>query len=88
MRSVRETYDLPKRPGVTFYQWMVMLAAPLATLVLWRLLPDSPVTVALFAIAVLAAVFVSVGLVLNSRRLDEKPGRNPAPPPSTTPPQS
>ncbi|HEV7806718.1 MAG TPA: hypothetical protein VGO80_12915 [Solirubrobacteraceae bacterium] len=89
MRSVRETYDIPEEPpGITFWQWMVMLAAPLCTLVLWRLLPDSPITVALFAIAVLAAVFVGVGLVLNSRRLDEPPGEHPIPPPSVTPPQS
>ncbi|HVF76887.1 MAG TPA: hypothetical protein VNA28_01210 [Solirubrobacteraceae bacterium] len=89
MRSVRETYDIPKeRPGITARQWLVMLAAPLLALGLWRALPDSPVTVALVAIALLAAVFTGVGIVLNSRRLDEEPGRNPTPPPSTTPPQS
>jgi hypothetical protein len=89
MRSVRETYDIPKeRPGITLRQWLVMLAAPLLALGLWRALPDSPITVALLAIAMLAAVFTGVGLVLNSRRLDEEPGRNPTPPPSVTPPQS
>jgi hypothetical protein len=85
MRSVRETYDIPKeRPGITARQWLVMLAAPLLALGLWRALPDSPVTVALVAIALLAAVFTGVGIVLNSRRLDEKPGEHPIPPPSTT----
>lgn len=89
MRSVRETYDIPKeRPGITLRQWLVMLAAPLLALGLWRALPDSPITVALLANAMLAAVFTGVGLVLNSRRLDEEPGRNPTPPPSVTPPQS
>jgi len=89
MDSVRETYDIPKeRPGVTARQWTVMLAAPLLALGLWRLLPDSPITVALVAIAMLAAVFTGVSLVLHSRRLDEKPGRTPVPPPSVTPPQS
>lgn len=89
MRSVRETYDIPKeRPGITARQWLVMLAAPLLALGLWRVLPDSPVTVALVAITVLAAVFTGVSFVLHSRRLDEKPGHNPAPPPSVTPPQS
>jgi hypothetical protein len=89
MRSVRETYDIPKeRPGITLRQWLVMLAAPLLALGLWRALPDSPITVALLAIAMLVAVFTGVGLVLNSRRLDEEPGRNPTPPPSVTPPQS
>ena len=89
MRSVRETYDIPKeRPGVTSRQWMVMLAVPLLALGLWRLLPDSPITVALLAIALLAAVFTGVGLVLHGRQLDEKPGRDPMAPPSVTPPQS
>ena len=89
MRSVRETYDIPKeRPGITARQWLVMLAAPLLALGLWRALPDSPVTVALVAIAVLAAVFTGVGLVLHSRQLEEEPGHNPVPPPSVTPPQS
>lgn len=89
MRSVRETYDIPKeRPGIALRQWLVMLAAPLLALGLWRLLPDSPISVALLAIALLAAVFVGVGIVLNSRRLEEKPGRKPIPPPSVTPPRS
>ncbi len=89
MRSVRETYDIPKeRPGITLRQWAVMLAAPLLALGLWRALPDSPITVGLLAITMLVAVFTGVGIVLNSRRLEEEPGRNPSPPPSTTPPQS
>jgi hypothetical protein len=65
-----------------------MLAAPLLALGLWRLLPDSPVTVGLLAIAMLVAVFVGVGIVLGNRRLDEEPGKNPISPPSVTPPQS
>jgi hypothetical protein len=89
MRSVRETYDIPKeRPGITSRQWMVMLVVPLLALVLWRALPDSAITVALLAIALLAAVFTGVGVVLHGRQLDEQPGRTPMPPPSTTPPQS
>jgi len=89
MDSVRETYDIPKqKPGITVWQWLIMLAAPLVSLGLWRLLPDSPITVALLAITFLVAVFVAVGLMLNSRKLDEQPGHNPEPPPSVTPPQS
>jgi hypothetical protein len=84
MDNVRDTYDLPRRPGVAFWQWLVMLAVPLLALGLWRLLPDSPITVAFLAIAVLAAVFVGVGLVLNSRQASEPPGEHPMPPPSTT----
>lgn len=83
MRSVRETYDLPKRPPLPFRQAAVMLALPLAALVLWLALPHSPITVALLAVSVLVAVFMAVGKVLRSRELDEKPGREPVTPPST-----
>ena len=82
MTQLREDYDLPERPPLPFRQAMVMFAVPLLALVLWLVLPDSPITVALLAIALLAAVFTGVGLVLRSRELDEKPGRNPVTPPS------
>ncbi|MDQ3678915.1 MAG: hypothetical protein M3401_19305 [Actinomycetota bacterium] len=83
MRSVRETYDLPKRPPLPFRQIAVMIAIPLAALVLWFVLPHSPVTVVLLALSLLVAVFMGVGTVLRSRELDEKPGREPVTPPST-----
>jgi hypothetical protein len=86
MRSVQDTYDTAKeRPGITAGQWMVMLAAPLLALGLWRLLPDSAITVALLAIAMLAAVFTGVGIVLSSRKLEQEPDREPVPPPSVSP---
>ena len=84
MRTIRETYDLPSRPGVAFRQWMVMLAVPGIALGLWLLLPHSPITVAVIAIVVLAAVFIGVGFVLSSRQASEPPRRDPMPPPSTT----
>ncbi len=82
MRSVRETYDLPERPPLPFRQIVVMIAIPLAALLLWLALPDSPITVALLVIALLVAVFMGVGTVLRSRELTEKPGRHPVTPPS------
>ena len=84
MDNIKETYDLPSRPGVAFWQWIVMLAVPAIALGLWLVLPDSPLTVVLLAIAVLVAVFVGVGLVLNSRQASEPPGEHPIRPPSTT----
>lgn len=59
-----------------------MVAFVVLALALWLLLPSSPVTVALLAVVLLAAVFVGVAAVLRSRELDEKPGRNPVTPPS------
>jgi len=88
MSNVRESYDLPKRPPVAFWQWAVMLAAPLLALGIWRAAPDSPVTVGLLAVTMLVAVFVGVSLVLRRRELSEAPGEHPVPPPSVTPPQS
>lgn len=59
-----------------------MLVVPALALVLWLVLPSSPITVGLLAVALLVAVFTGVGVVLRSRELDEKPGRNPVTPPS------
>ncbi|MDX6719779.1 MAG: hypothetical protein QOJ63_2033 [Solirubrobacteraceae bacterium] len=80
--------NMPERPPVPVWQWLVMLAAPVLALGLWRLLPDSPLLVALLAITVLAAVFLAISLVLRNRELSEPPQENPVPPPSVTPPQS
>jgi hypothetical protein len=80
--------NMPERTPVAVWQWIVMLAAPVLALGLWRLLPDSPVMVALLAITVLVAVFLAVSLVLRNRELAEPPQEHPAPPPSVTPPQS
>ena len=85
MTSLREDYDLPKRPPLPMRQAAVMFALPLLALGLWLLLPDSPIAVGLLAVALLTAVFVGVGTVLRSRELTEKPGRNPVTPPSIDP---
>jgi hypothetical protein len=82
MTNLREDYDLPERPPLPFRQAIVMFALPVIALGLWLAVPDSPITVVLLAVAVLAAVFAGVGLVLRSRELDEKPGRHPVTPPS------
>lgn len=83
MTDPRENYDLPQKPPLPFRQAAVMVTVVGLALAGWLLLPSSPITVALLAIALLAAVFVGVGAVLRSRELDEKPGRDPVPPPST-----
>ncbi len=56
MHSVRETYDLPKRPPLPFRPIAVMLTIPVAALLLWLAPPDSPITGALLVIALLIAV--------------------------------
>jgi 4-hydroxybenzoate polyprenyltransferase len=85
MTNLREDYDLPKRPPLPFRQAALMIAFVVLALGAWLLLPSSPITVGLLAIALLAVVFFGVGTVLRSRELDEKPGRNPVTPPSVDP---
>jgi 4-hydroxybenzoate polyprenyltransferase len=82
MSDPRKNYDLPRKPPLPFRQALVMFAVVALALAGWLLLPTSPLSVALLAVVLLAAVFVGVGLVLRSRELDQKPGRNPVPPPS------
>ncbi|HEY8582218.1 MAG TPA: hypothetical protein VIL49_04700 [Capillimicrobium sp.] len=80
--SVRDDYDVPAGTGrlPAVRMWLLMLAFPLAALIAWALLPNSPVTVVLLAIAVLAAVFTGVSWVLRSRGLNRPPARDPQPP--------
>ncbi len=82
MTDLRDDYDLPKKPPLPFRHAVVMFSVVALALVGWLLLPNSPFSVALLAIVLLAAVFIGVGMVLRSRELDKKPGRNPVPPPS------
>jgi hypothetical protein len=82
MERERENYDLPKRPPLPFRQAAVMFTVVVLALGLWLVLPNSAISVAFLAIVLLAVVFTGVGLVLKSRELDKKPGRNPVTPPS------
>ncbi len=82
MRSVRDTYDLPKRSPLPLRSALIVIVFPLVALAAWRLTPHSPIMVAVVAVALLTAVFVGVGKVLRSRELDKKPEREPVTPPS------
>ncbi|HYF25735.1 MAG TPA: hypothetical protein VD931_08370 [Baekduia sp.] len=82
--SIREDYDLPRRPPAPMRQWAFMLGFVALALVLWLVLPDGPVTVALMAIILLTVVFTWVGTFLRSRGLRDAPGRRPTTPPSAS----
>lgn len=82
MSSIREEYDLPERTPVPVRHWALMLLVPAVALVLWLVLPSSPVVVALLVLVVLASVFAGVRGVLGSRQLHQPPRRNPVTPPS------
>ena len=79
--SIRDDYDVPASTGrlPAVRMWLLMLVAPLAALVAWALLPNSPITVVLLALAVLLAVFTGVSWVLRSRGLNRPPARDPRP---------
>jgi hypothetical protein len=73
--------DPPTRFTVRYVA--VMLAVPVLALLLWVVLPDSPVTVAILALAILAAVFLGIGgAMLRRSDLDKPPGRHERPTPS------
>ncbi len=80
MSPIRETYDLPKRVPVPFRQWALILGVIVAVLVLWYVLPHTPVVVGLLAIVTLALVFTGVQRVLSSRTFNEAPPRRPVEP--------
>jgi Flp pilus assembly protein TadB len=83
--TLREDYGLPRRgrEPIPVRMWGLVGLAILAALVLWLVLPDSPVTVAVIAVAVLAFVFLGVYRILNARQISRPPDRDPRPPPST-----
>ena len=82
MTELRQDYDLPEKPPLPFRQLIVIAVVHALLIGLWLALPSSALTVALLAVTVLSAVFIGTAIVLRSRELDEKPGRNPATPPS------
>jgi hypothetical protein len=80
--GLRDIYNVPRGPGLAGRMWVVMVALPAVALALWLLLPDSPFTVVITAIAVLLLVGGGVAGALGSRQASEPPPRRPAPPPS------
>ncbi len=75
--AIRETYDLPRRtpPILRFSVFMAVFSV--GAVILWLALPDSPVTVALLAIALLGIVATGVFRIFSSRQVTEAPGRDP-----------
>ena len=86
--SVRETYGLPKRIPVPVRIAVLMPLPAAIVIVLWLVLPHTPVVIAVLVVAALAVVFGGVWRILASRELSEPPPRRPVRPPSTTPPET
>jgi len=79
--SLRESYDLPKGPGLAGRMWIVMAGVAGVALLLWLVLPASAVTVAVTAVALLVIVGTGVGSAMSSRQAQDPPGHNPEPTP-------
>ncbi len=77
MSDLRETYDLPRKPPATFrfigFLALFVVGAPL----LWLVLPDGAVTVAVLAIFFLVVIGFALQSILSSRDVTRPPGRNP-----------
>ena len=79
MSDIRETYDLPRKSPATFRYIGFLLAFVIGAPLLWLVLPDGIVSVAVLAIALLLIVFFGVRAILSSRDVNEPPPRRPVP---------
>jgi hypothetical protein len=74
--SVREKYGLPRRPSVVVRAATTIPLAAALLVVLWLLLPHSPVGVALYVILALSIVFGAAWLMLSGADAGtSEPGR-------------
>ncbi len=71
--SVREQYDLPKRPPVPWRILALVGLVILLALALWRFGPGGPFMVALTFGLIFGAVLAGVFMILSSRRVREPP---------------
>lgn len=75
--SLRESYDLPKGPGLAGRMWIVMACFAGVVLLLWLVLPASAITVAVTCVAVIGLVGVGVASAMSSRQAQDPPTRRP-----------
>jgi drug/metabolite transporter (DMT)-like permease len=75
-----DTDDLRREKPTPWLMLALVLGVIALAFVLWRVLPDSPITVALLAVAVLAAVGFGVWKLLTQPQFSRAPERRPAPP--------
>jgi hypothetical protein len=79
MRSVRQTYDLPRKPPAMFRFAAFMVAFAIGAPLLWLVLPDGVVTVAVLAVALLLIIGFALRSILASREVEQPPPRRPVP---------
>ena len=79
MRSIRKTYDLPRKPPAMFRFAGFMVAFAVGAPLLWLVLPDGAVTVAVLAVALLLIIAFALRSILSSRDVEQPPPRRPVP---------
>jgi hypothetical protein len=79
MRSIRDTYDLPRKPPVTIRFVGFVVAFAVGAPLLWLLLPDGVVTVAALAVLLLLVIGFALRSILSSREVEQQPPRRPVP---------
>ena len=83
-----DTYGLPHRLPWVFRVIVLVVAFPGVGVALWLLLPHGAAGVAVLVVYVLIAGTAGLWRISTARELSRPPGRNPQPPPSTTPPST
>jgi hypothetical protein len=79
MRSIRETYDLPRKPPTLFRFAAFMVVFAVGAPLLWLVLPDGVVSVAVLALFLLVLIAVALRWILSSREIEQPPPRRPVP---------
>jgi hypothetical protein len=83
-----ETYGLPHRLPFVFRLVVLIVAVPVIGVLIWLLLPHTPVVVAILVVYLILALAGGLWRISTARELSQPPGRHPMPPPSTTPPST
>ncbi len=79
MGNIPETYDVPRKISPTLKFIGFTLAFIVGAPLLWLVLPDGVVSVAVMAIVLLVVIGVALRAILGSRDMDQPPPRRPVP---------
>jgi hypothetical protein len=79
MGNIPETYDVPRKISPTLKFVAFMLAFAVGAPLLWLVLPDGIVTVAVMGILLLVIIGVALRAILASRDVQQPPPRRPVP---------
>lgn len=79
MRNIPETYDVPSKTSPTLKYIAFIVAFVVGAPLLWLVLPDGIVSVAVMGILLLVIIGVALRAILASPDIEQPPPRRPAP---------